>query len=126
MQFCGVEKPFIFDDPVDAAEGLQTPIRNLINRSLRVSRHKQMGLMFILHRIRSGTWSVQGSNSCKYFVLFPRSQKGKCVQFLNQDMGLTLRESRRMVADFAATGRAMTVQLFAPNCLIGDTLIRLI
>ena len=116
----------IFDDPVDAAEGLQVPIRNLINRSLRVSRHKQTGLMFILHRIRSGAWSVQGSNSCKYFVLFPRSQKGKCVQFLNQDMGLTLRESRRMVSDFAATGRAMSVQLFAPNCLIGDTLIRLI
>ena len=117
---------FIFDDPVDAAEGLQAPIRHLINKSLRVSRHKQNGLMFILHRIRSGTWSTQGSNSCKYFVLFPRSQKGKCVQFLNFEMGLTLRESRRMVRDFAATARAMSVQLFAPNCLIGEKLIRLI
>jgi len=117
---------FIFDDPVDAAEGLQVPIRNLINRSLRVSRHRQNGLMFILHRIRSGAWSTQGSNSCKYFVLFPRSQKGKVVAFLNMDMGLTLGESRRAVKDFSATGRAMTVQLFAPNCLIGEKLIRLI
>ena len=82
--------------------------------------------MFILHRIKSGTWSTQGSNSCKYFTLFPRSQKGKVVQFLNFDMGLTLGESRRMVRDFAATGRDMTVQLFAPNCLIGPKLIRLI
>ena len=117
---------FIFDDPVDSAEGLQAPIRHLINKSLRVSRHKQNGLIFILHRIRSGAWSVQGHNSCKFFTLFPRSQKGKCIQFLNQDMGLTLREARRMVADFGASGRAMTVQLFAPNLLIGDKLIRLI
>ena len=116
----------IFDDPVDAAEGLQVPIRNLINRALRVSRHKKTCVCFVLHRIRSGAWSVQGTNSAKYFTLFPRSQKGKCVQFLNQDMGLTLGESRRMVADFGATGRPMTVQLFAPNCLIGPKLLRLI
>jgi hypothetical protein len=116
----------VFDDPVDAAEGLAAPIRRLINKSLRVSRHKQTGLIFILHRIRSGAFSIQGHNSCKYFCLFPRSQKGKCVQFLNQDMGLTLRDSRRMVNDFGQQGRAMYVQLFAPNCLIGQSLIRLI
>jgi hypothetical protein len=116
----------IFDDPVDAAEGLAIPIRRLINKSLRVSRHKQTGLIFILHRIRSGAFSIQGHNSCKYFCLFPRSQKGKCVQFLNQDMGLTLGESRRMVHDFGQQGRQMNVQLFAPNSLIGDKLIRLI
>lgn len=116
----------VIDDPVDCMEGMQHLIRRLINKSLRVSRHKQTGLIFILHRIRSGSFSIQGHNSCKYFCLFPRSQKGKCVQFLNQDMGLTLGESRRMVADFGASSRAMNVQLFAPNALIGKKLIRLI
>ena len=119
-------KIFIIDDPVDAGEGLQTPIRNLINRSLRVSRHRQLGLMFVIHRIRSGSWSVQGTNSCKYFVLFPRSQKGKVTQFLNFEMGLTLREARECVSDFSATGRAMVVRMFSPNCLIGDKLIKII
>ena len=116
----------VFDDPVDAAEGLQLPIRNLINRALRVSRHARKSVCFILHRIRSGAWSVQGSNSAKFFTLFPRSQKGKCCQFLRDDMGLTLKEARRNVADFGATGRAMSVQLFSPNALIGPKLIRLI
>jgi hypothetical protein len=116
----------IFDDPVDSAQGLQIPIRNLINRALRVSRHARKSICFILHRIRSGSWSVQGSNSCKYFTIFPRSQKGKCCTFLRDEMGLTLREARRNVADFGATGRACTVQLFSPNALIGPKLIRLI
>lgn len=116
----------IFDDPIDSHPGLQTPIRNLINKALRVSRHKQQGVMFILHRIRSGAWSVGGSNSCKYFLIFPRAQKGKCIMYLNQDMGLQLGEARRAVKDFGATGRPMYVQLFAPNCLIGTKLLRLI
>ena len=82
--------------------------------------------MYILHRIKSGAWSVQGHNSCRYFVLFPRSQKGAVTQFPSESMGLTLKQSRRNVADFGATGRAMTVQLFAPNTLIGPKLLRLI
>ena len=115
-----------FDDPVDAAEGLQPLIRNLINRALRVSRHKSTGISFILHRIRSGAWSQQSANSAEWIVLFPRAQKGKVTQWLNFDMGQTMRQARQNVADFSARGRAMWVHMFAPNALIGNTLIRLI
>ena len=116
----------VFDDPVDSAEEIQGKIRRLINKLLRVGRHKQLSVIFILHRIKSGTWSTQGSNSCKYFWLFPRSQKGACRDFLNTSLGLTLRESRRMVRDFSSFGRYMVAHLFHPNCLIGEKLIRLI
>ena len=116
----------IFDDPVDCCEEIQSDVRRLINKILRVGRHKQLNLVFVLHRIRSGAWSVQGSNSCKYFWLFPRSQKGACRDFLNTSLGLTLGESRRMVSDFSASGRYMIAHLFHPNCLIGEKLIRLI
>ena len=116
----------IFDDPVDCAGEFQADVRRLLNKILRVGRHKQQNLIFVLHRIRSGAWSVQGSNSCKYFWLFPRSQKGACRDFLNTSLGLTLGESRRMVGDFSSSGRYMIAHLFHPNCLIGEKLIRLI
>ena len=115
-----------FDDPRDSAEGLGPLIRNLINRALRVSRHKSTGIMFILHRIRAGAWSQQSANSSEWFCLFPRSQKGKVTAFLNMDMGQTMRQARTNVADFSAHGRGMYIHMYAPNCLITDTLIRLI
>lgn len=116
----------IFDDPVDCCAEIQGSVRRLINKLLRVGRHKQLSVIFILHRIKSGAWSTQGSNSCRYFWLFPRSQKGACRDFLNTSLGLTLGESRRMVKDFSERGRNMVCHLFHPNCLIGDSLIRLI
>ena len=115
-----------FDDPRDSAEGLGPLIRNLINRALRVSRHKFTGICFVLHRIRAGAWSQQSANSSEWFCLFPRSQKGKVTAFLNMDMGQTMREARKNVAQFSAHGRGMYVHMYAPNCLITDTLIRLI
>ena len=115
-----------FDDARDSAEGLGPSIRNLINRALRVSRHRSTGICFILHRIKSGSWSQQSANSAEWFVLFPRSQKGKVTAFLNQDMGQQMREARKNVSDFSASGRAMYVHMYAPNFLLTDTLVRLI
>ena len=116
----------IADDPMDASPGVAIPLRNLINKMQRVSRHKKIGLIFILHSIRSGIWSSQASNSCRFFTLFPRSQKGKIIDYLNRDLGMRLSEARRAVNDFAASGRQMTVRIHAPQALIGPKLIRLL
>ena len=114
----------IFDDPMDANCAVQ--LRHAINRLQRCARHDAVGLAFILHCIRSGIWSSQASSSCKYFVLFPRSQRGKCRDFLNKDMGCTLGEAREHIYDFSQSGRAMAVRLFSPQCLIGEKMIRLL
>ena len=114
----------IFDDSQDACCNVQ--LRHIINRLQRCARHDGVGLAFILHCIRSGIWSSQASSSCKYFVLFPRSQRGKCRDFLNKELGCTLGEAREHVYDFAQSGRAMTVRLFSPQCLIGEKMIRLL
>ena len=116
----------VADDPMDASPGVAIPLRNLINRMQRVSRHKKIGLIFILHSIRSGIWSSQASNSCRFFSLFPRSQKGKIIEYLNRDLGMRLSEARRAVKDFSATSRCMTVRIHAPQALIGRKLIRLL
>ena len=75
----------IFDDSQDACCNIQ--LRHIINRLQRTARHDGVGLAFILHCIRSGIWSSQASSSCKYFVLFPRSQRGKCRDFINKELG---------------------------------------
>jgi len=114
----------VFDDPVDSSIAQQ--LRPFITSMLRTGRHDGIGLLYILHSIRSGSWSSQGQNSIKWFVVFPRSQKGKIRNYLNQDIGLTLKESREHVADFAESGRAMMVRIHSPQLIVSEKLLRLI
>jgi hypothetical protein len=114
----------LIDDSMDSC--CARILRNKINKMLRTSRHDAVGLMFILHSIRSGLWSSQANSSCKYFVLFPRSQKGKVRDFLNKELGCTLQESREHVHNFSQSGRAMHVRLFSPQCLICENRLQLI
>ena len=114
----------VFDDPMDSAISQQ--LRPYIATLLRTGRHDALGLMYIVHSIRSGSFSAQAHNSVKYFVLIGRSQKGKIRAYLNTEIGMTLKEARENVADFAEAGRSMIVRLHAPQAMIGDKLIRLI
>ena len=116
----------IFDDPQDMAGSIATLVRDLQNRLMRVGRHRSIGLMFLTHNIRGGAWTAQCSNSCRYITLFARSQSSKVRDFLNRDLGLTLKEARRAVKKFKQTGRVMRVRLHSPNCIIGDRFIMLI
>ena len=113
----------IVDDAKDS------PIRHLllrkINKMLRTCRHKGVGLAFMLHRIKSGLWSQQASSSCKYYTVFPKSGKGKIVEFL-KDQGLTSSEARNIVNEYSDVDtRAMMVRLHAPQCFINKKLLRL-
>ena len=111
----------------DAMDSVAPPLmRRLINRGLRVYRHLGISLLLILHSIRSGAWSSQAHNSIKYIVLFPRSQKGKITTYLNQDIGLTLKEARETVRAFSQTGRFMVVRIHSPEVIIGPKLIKVL
>ena len=114
----------LIDDAMDSC--CPDQLRRLINRGLRVFRHQGTSLMVIVHSIRSGAWSQQAYNSIRYLVLFPRSQKGKITNYLNQDVGLPLKEARETVRDFSQTGRSMVVRIHAPECLIGEKLIKIL
>ena len=114
----------LFDDAMDSAFPQQ--LRVLITRMLRVGRHQNVNIMVILHSIRSAAWSTQAHQSCKYIVLFPRSQRGKIVQYLNRDLGIPLGKARDHVRSFSQAGRTMIVRLHAPELLLGEQLIRLI
>ena len=114
----------VLGDPQDAS--ISEYLRPLITKMLRTSRHDAIGLLYIVNIIRSGSWSSQAHNSVKYFVLFPRSGKGKVRNYLNQDIGLTMKQARENVSDFAESGRILICRLHAPQALISDKLIRLI
>ena len=115
----------VCDDFRDAACAQQ--MRLWINTALRVSRHELKSFIIIFHSIRAGSWSAQSHNSVKYVTLFPRSQKGKIVQYLNQDHAIPLKRAREIVDDFASQrkGRHMTVHIHSPNFFAGTDLLRL-
>jgi hypothetical protein len=114
----------LFDDAVDMVAPVR--VRALINRQLRVARHAGVTIQVILHNLRSGAWSTQAHNSIRYLTVFPRSQKGKVVAYLNRDLGIPLSQARDHVRSFAQNGRHMSVRLHAPELLIGPKLIRLL
>jgi len=114
----------LFDDAVDMVA--PNRVRTLINRQLRVARHAGVTVQLILHNLRSASWSVQAMNSIRYLTVFPRSQKGKVVAYLNRDLGIPLGQARDHVRTFAQHGRHMSVRHHAPELLIGPKLIRLL
>jgi len=101
-------------------------MRRMINRGLRVFRHKDITLCLVLHSLRSGVWSSQAHNSVGYMVLFPRSQKNKIIQFFNQELSIPMKESRELVRKFSSDSRVMMVGKHMPEVLIGDKLLHLI
>ena len=113
----------IVDDSMDSPISKQ--MRKKINKLLRTGRHVNRGLCYILHAIKAGLDSTQASSSCRYYVVFPKSAKGKIVEFL-REQGLTMSEARQQVSDFSdCKSRAMIVRLHAPNALINEQLLRL-
>ena len=58
-------------------------------------------------------------------AFFPRSQKSKITQFLNQSLGLRFREAEEVVRRFAQTSRHMTIHLHAPEAFVSKKLVRL-
>ena len=101
-------------------------MRRYIDRGLRVLRHKQVTLILVLHSLRSGVWSSQAHNSVGYMVIFPRSQKNKIIHYFNQELAIPLKEARELTRRFAADSRVLLVHKQMPECLIGDSLLRLL
>ena len=116
----------VADDAQDGAVGLQEPMRRMIQRLQRVGRHSRVSLIFLMHKIRSGLWTTQAFSSCRYIVLFPRSQKNKIRDFLEKEIGMLRRDAKRAVKDFGQTSRAMILRMHSPQAILSKKLIRLL
>ena len=108
----------VLDDPKDSIAAKQ--LLQWQNTAYRTLRHQNVGLTSIQHSMRGGRWSSQAYSSVKYVHTFPRgSGKGKLVDYLSKDIGMTLREAREYVQRFADHGRLMTIRMHSPACLVG-------
>ena len=113
----------IVDDAQDSP--IYKQMFKLINKMLRTGRHNNIGLCYILHKIKSGLYSTQASSSCRYYTIYPKLAKGKVLEFLIEQ-GVAKREAVRHLDDFShARSRHMTVRLHSPTCLISEEFIRL-
>jgi len=104
---------------------IKTPMFHLINKMLRTFRHRGVGVIFIIHRIKAGTLSSQANQSVKYLTTFPKSQRGKVLQ-LFIDMGMRKVDAVRNLNDMKlARGRHCSLHMFAPTALITEEYLRL-
>jgi hypothetical protein len=115
----------IADDAQDSMPELAEHMRRYLTKLQRCGRHKQISVIFLLHKLNSGLWSSTAKSSCRYIVLFPRSMKNRCRKFLEDELGIPKREAEKHVMDYAQTGRAMVCRMHAPCCFLNKKLLRL-
>lgn len=110
----------VFDDFPDAARNLYADLERLYNSMLRVARHRNMGVISLIHTYASGKASSQALQSNKYVIFYPRSQQSRCIQFLRDYLQIKGNESREMVQRFAKLDRWMAIQMHSPVCIFNS------
>ena len=114
----------VFDDFQDSA--IPNVLRKYIDRLLRTGRHAGTSTWSMQHSLRNSAFSRQAVQSCKHVTLFCRSQRGKCIQFLKDSVGLSLGQSRDLVALMSQCGRSATLRMHSPMMLICDDYVKLL
>ena len=110
----------VFDDFPDAARSLYADLERLYNSMLRVARHRNMGVISLIHTYASGKASSQALQSNKHVIFYPRSQQSRCIQFLRDYLQIKGNEAREMVQRFAKLDRYMVVQMHSPVCIFNS------
>ena len=101
-------------------------MRKWIDRLLRTGRHEGTSTWTLQHSLRNSHFSRQSVQSCKLITLFCRSQRGKCITFLKDSVGLSLAQSRELVALMSESGRSATLRMHSPMCLVCDNFVKLL
>ena len=114
----------VCDDYQDS--GIPSQLRKYTDRLLRTGRHKGISCITLQHNLRNSAFSRQSVASCKHIVLFPRSQRGKVMNFLKDSVGLSLRQSKELTTLMAASGRAAVLRMHAPMMLIAEQYIKVL
>ena len=114
----------VLDDFQDSA--IPSILRKYADRLLRTGRHRGTSCWTLQHSLRNSAFSRQSVQSCKHVTLFCRSQRGKCISFLKDSVGLSLGQSRELVSLMALCGRAATLRMHSPMMLICDDYVKLL
>ena len=114
----------VLDDFQDSA--IPNILRKYADRLLRTGRHKGTSTWTLQHSLRNSQFSRQAVQSCKHVTLFCRSQRGKCISFLKESVGLSLGQSRELVALMSQCGRHATLRMHSPMMLVCDDYVKLL
>ena len=107
----------VFDDFPDGAQALYPFLERLYNSMLRVARHRNMGVVSLIHTYAHGKASSQALQSNKNIIFYPRSQQSRCVQFLRDFCQLPTSRAKELVRRFGALDRWMCIQMHSPVCI---------
>ena len=107
----------VFDDFPDGARALYPFLERFYNSQLRVARHKNQGVISLIHTYAHGKASTQALQTNKTVVFWPRSQQTRCIQFLRDYLQVPSVQARNMVRRFASLDRWMAIQMHSPVCI---------
>jgi hypothetical protein len=107
----------IYDDFPDGARSLYPLIERHYNSQLRVARHRNQGIISLIHTYAHGKASSQALQSNKTVIFYPRSQQSRCVQFLRDYLQLSTQNAKDIITRFAALDRWMAIQMHSPVCI---------
>ena len=114
----------VLDDFQDSA--IPNILRKFADKLMRTGRHKGTSTWTLQHSLRNSAFSRQAVQSCKHVTLFCRSQRGKCISFLKDSVGLSLGQSRDLVSLMAKCGRSATLRMHSPMMLVCDDYVKLL
>ena len=116
----------VLDDFPDAARSLYPFLERFYNSMLRVARHRNYGVISLIHTYAHGKASSQALQSNKTIVFYPRSQQARCIQFLRDYLQLNTNFAKELVRKFASLGRWMALQMHSPVCAYNESYLVLL
>jgi len=116
----------VLDDFPDAARALYPFLERFYNSMLRVARHRNYGVVSLIHTYAHGKASSQALQSNKSVVFYPRSQQSRCIQFLRDYLQLKSNYAKELVRKFASLGRWMCIQMHSPVCIYNESYLALL
>ena len=116
----------VLDDFPDAARALYPFLERFYNSMLRVARHRNYGVISLIHTYAHGKASSQALQSNKTIVFYPRSQQARCIQFLRDYLKLATNQAKDLVKKFASLGRWMALQMHSPVCCYNESYLVLL
>ena len=122
----GDDLVLVLDDFPDAARALYPYLERFYNSMLRVARHRNMGVISLIHTYAHGKASSLALQSNKSCVFFPRSQQARCIQFMRDYLQLNTNYAKELVRKFASLGRWMCVQMHSPVCVYNESYLVLL
>ena len=117
IESVGENALIVYDDFPDGSRSLYPFLERHYNSQLRVARHRNQGIISLIHTYAHGKASSQALQSNKTVIFYPRSQQSRCVQFLRDYLQLPTQQAKSIVKRFAALDRWMAIQMHSPVCI---------